>query len=159
MAPILFLLEINIFMNRVYVNAFYDLIKERSLSTGFEMPEPVETYVVFLLAQRVEKPNLIPDPSFAEHYLTLTQNLKPLEIKNFADDCLFFTSLMPEYGKRRGLNMDYYCALGISSYYAYSDLMHEAFYTQMGNWFYHLRNFIEASLKPTGTHAFFNFSK
>lgn len=134
-------------MKEVYVRTFYNLIKERCNETGFEMPEPVEHYCVFLLADRVEKTDLIPDPSFAEKYLQLYNEPNPEEIRQFADDCLFFVSVLPEYGKRRGLSMDYYATLGISSYYAYGDLVREGFYTQLGNRFYHLQKFLESTIR------------
>lgn len=134
-------------MRDVYVKTFYTLIKERCNETGFEMPEPVEHYCVFLLAERVDKTDIIPDPSFAEKYLSLYQDPKPEEIRQFADDCLFFVSVLPEYGKRRGLNMDYYATLGISSYYAYGDLVREGFYTELGNRFYHLQKFLESTIR------------
>lgn len=134
-------------MKDVYVRTFYDLIKDRERETGFEMPESVEHYCVFLLADRVEKTDLIPDPSFGEKYLLLYNTKDHSEIRHFADDCLFFTSILPEYGRRRGLNMDYYATLGISSYYAYGDLTNESLYTQLGNWFYELQKFLESTIK------------
>lgn len=111
------------------------------------MPETVEHYCVFLLAERVEKTELIPDPSFAEKYLQLYATKNHKEIKQFADDCLFFTSILPDYGKRRGLDMDYYATLGISSYYAYGDLVNEDIYIHLGNKFYHLQKFLESTIK------------
>lgn len=134
-------------MKEVYVRAFYNLIKERCNETGFEMPEAVEHYCVFLLAERVEKTNLIPDPSFAEQYLKLYTESNTDRIRQFADDCLFFVSVLPDYGRRRGINMDYYATLGISSYYAYGDLVNEVLYTQIGNSFYHLQKFLESTIK------------
>ncbi len=134
-------------MKDVYIRTFYNLIKDREKETGFEMPEQVEHYCVFLLADRVEKVDLIPDPSFAEKYLQLYLTARPEEIRQYADDCLFFTSILPEYGKRRGLNLDYYATLGISSYYAYADLTDRQFYTQLGNWFYDLQRFLESTIR------------
>lgn len=142
-----FTAKINIFVREVYVQTFYSLIKQRCSETGFEMPESVEHYCVFLLADRVEKTDIIPDPSFAEKYLRLYNETRIEEIKQFADDCLFFVSVLPEYGRRRGLSMDYYATLGISSYYAYGDLVKESFYTQLGNKFYHLQKFLESTIK------------
>jgi len=133
-------------VKQIYVSAFFDIVKETEEQTGFEMPEPVEAYIVFLLADRVEKNTIIPDPSFAERYLELYHSKEPEEIRIFADDCLFFTSLCPNYGVKRGLDMDYFCTLGISSYYTYGDLTERPLYTQMGNWFYNLRKFVECAL-------------
>lgn len=136
-------------MKQIYVSAFFDIVKETEEQTGFEMPEPVEAYIVYLLADRVEKNTLIPDPSFAEKYLELYHAREVEDIRVFADDCLFFTSLCPNYGNKRGLDMDYYCTLGISSYYTYSDLTERPFYTQLGNWFYNLRTFVECAITRT----------
>lgn len=133
-------------MSDQYVNTFFNFVKESQQQTGFTFPEQVEAYLVFLLADRTTKNNIIPDPSFAEKYLQLYHTNNFDEIKQFADDCLFFTSLMPMWGKRRGLGMDYYASLGISSYYAYSDLTNKLFYTQLGNWFYTLRDFLELTM-------------
>jgi hypothetical protein len=67
---------------------------------------------------------------------------------DYADSCLFFTSLLPEYGRRRGLSMDYYCTLGISAYYSAADLAREDCYTQLGNWFYTLQKFLNSAVTP-----------
>jgi hypothetical protein len=133
-------------MSDAYVKTFFNFIKDTQQQTGYTFPEEVEAYMVFLLADRTTKNNLIPDPSFAEKYLQLYNTNNFEEIKQFADDCLFFTSFMPMWGKRRGLGMDYYASLGISSYYAYSDLTQKLFYTQLGNWFHTLRDFLELAM-------------
>jgi hypothetical protein len=148
--------QINIFVREIYLKFFYDLINDQKKTFGFVMPEFIEWHVATLLADRVEKTDIIPDPSFAEKYLSLYLNPKPEEILSYADDCLFFTSLMPEYGKKRGLNMDYYATLGISSYYAYGDLIKESFYTQIGNYFYYLQKFINSTIKNKNSLDFFD---
>jgi len=117
-----------------------------SSDTGFNMPEALAEYLVDLLTARLDRTELIPEPSFAERYLELYHRPRLWEIKDYADQCLFFVSLMPEYGRRRGLDIEYYGSLGISCYYTLGDLSHDARFTQLGNWFYHLQRFLDSCL-------------
>ncbi len=127
---------------------FRELIREHEYETGFEMPELLENYIVDLLTERLHRVDIIPEPSFAERYLMLNQNPRLSELKDYADSALFFCSLMPEYGRRRGLSMDYYATLGISTYYTAGDLAPDPRYTQLGNWFYHLQKFLNSAIHP-----------
>lgn len=116
---------------------------------GFLAPEALEHYLVDLLTSRIRQTTIIPEPSFAERYLQLYDaRTKPSEIREYADTCLFFTGLLPEYGRRRGLDMDYYASLGISSYYTVGDLTEDDRMIQLGNWFYHLQKFLNSALHP-----------
>ena len=117
-------------------------------SVGFDMPELLEWYLVDLLTERISRVDIIPEPSFAERYLQLYSETNLMAFKDYADSALFFVSLMPEYGRRRGLNMDYYATLGISTYYALGDLSEDNRYTQLGNWFYHLQKFLASAIHP-----------
>jgi hypothetical protein len=147
--------SINIFVKDVYLRTFRTLIKERERETGFEMPYTVESYCVQLLAERVENNNLIPDPSFAERYLILFQSPKADEFRQFGDDCLFFTAILPEYGRRRGLSKRYYCDLGISSYHTCGDLAGERLYKQLGDCFYEIQQFLEDIIKNRPVESLF----
>jgi hypothetical protein len=121
------------------------------------MPELLLHYLTELLTSRLTRVDIIPDPSFAERWLMINQHPTTLALKDYGDTCLFFTALMPEYGRRRGLPMDYYCTLGISSYYSAADLANEACYTQLGNWFYHLQRFLNTAIKPEQRLELFKF--
>lgn len=101
-----------------------------------------------MLTARLNRVDIIPDPSFAERYLMLYQGYNAAEYKDYADSALFFCSLMPDYGRRRGLSMDYYATLGISTYYALGDLSEDDRYTQLGNWFYYLQQFLDSAIHP-----------
>lgn len=114
--------------------------------TGFTPPELLLDYLVLLLSSRLNRTDIIPDPSFAERFLLLQQNPSTPALVDYADTCLFFTSLMPEYGRRRGLTMDYYCTLGISAYYSAADLAGADCYVQLGNWFYTLQKFLHSAI-------------
>ena len=116
---------------------------------GFSAPESLEYYLVDLLTSRIRQTQIIPEPSFAERYLQLYDTkTRPSEIREYADQCLFFTGLLPEYGHRRGLDVDYYASLGISSYYTVGDITEDDRMIQLGNWFYHLQKFLNSALHP-----------
>lgn len=126
----------------------YSHIHTHSEETGFELPVLLEHYLVDMLTDRLDRCDIIPEPSFAERYLRLYSETRLSEFKEYADDSLFFVSLMPDYGKRRGLDMTYYASLGISTYYTLGDLSEDPRYTQLGNWFYHLQKFLSSAIKP-----------
>ncbi len=124
----------------------YDHLLTHSQQTGFAMPELLMWYLSDLLSERVTRVNIIPDPSFGQRYLELYQLRNLAEYKDYADSTLFFVSLMPDYGRRRGLDITYYATLGISTYYTLSELTEDPRYTQLGNWFYHLQQFLNTAL-------------
>jgi hypothetical protein len=128
-----------------------------SKKTGFTAPDLLLDYLAELLASRLDRVDIIPDPSFAERYLMLLQAPRAEPIRDYADSCLFFTSLMPEYGSSRGISMDYYCTLGISSYYTVGDLIADDRFTQLGNWFYHLQRFLASAIHPEVRLELFKF--
>ena len=142
-------------MKDVYIRTFYTLIKERERDTGFQLPQSVEHYCVYLLAERVEKKNIIPDPSFAEKYLMMYQDPRLEEFKQFGDDCLFFTSILPEYGARRGLSKSYFCDLGAASYDTCNTLSQDQLYKQLSRCFYELQQFLEATIKNRPVESLF----
>lgn len=127
---------------------FRNHLLDHSARTGFQPPEALLDYLTLLLASRLNRVDIIPDPSFAERWLMLQQRPTTPALVDYADSCLFFTSLLPEYGQRRGLSMDYYATLGISAYYSAADLAQEDCYTQLGNWFYHLQKFLNSAITP-----------
>jgi len=117
-------------------------------SVGFTAPAPLIEYLTDLLAARLRDRDIMPQPSFAERYLMLYQTGRFGDIREFGDDTLFFVSFSPEWGQRRGLDLDYFAAMGISAYYTYSDLVHDDRFTQLGNWFYDLQRFLNSALRP-----------
>ena len=125
-------------------------LKDHLTNSGCAVPELLTEYLIDLLVSRLDRVDIIPNPSFAERYLQLYIKPKISEIVDYADSVLFFCSLLPEYGRRRGLSMDYYATLGISSYYAAGDLAADGRYTQLGNWFYPLQQILTSAVKPGG---------
>ena len=55
-------------MKDEYTTAFYDIVKEASKTTGYQLPLEIEAYVVMLLADKIDKPNFLPETSFAEWF-------------------------------------------------------------------------------------------
>jgi hypothetical protein len=137
---------------------FLELVRDHQSRTGFHVPGLLEQYLVELLSSRLERVEVIPQPSFAERYLELYHYPRIADLKDYADQCLFFCSLMPEYGRRRGLDLDYYASLGISTYYTAGDLADDPRYTQLGNWFYHLQRFLNSALHPDQRLEFVKFT-
>lgn len=126
---------------------FLDHLEQHCDRVGFDAPHDLIFYLADLMSERLERTELIPQPSFAERYLQLYSEHRLTEFKDYADSALFFVSLLPEYGHRRGLNMDYYATLGISVYYSLGDLAKDPRFTQLGNWFYYLQRFLNSALK------------
>jgi len=135
---------------------FERLLREHCALTGFTAPELLLQYLATLLDSRLTRTDLIPDPSFAERYLMLYSSKNPADYVDYADSALFFCALMPDYGQRRGLSMDYYATLGISTYYAAGDLVSDDRYIQLGNWFYSLQRFLNSAIRPDVRLELFN---
>ena len=127
---------------------FRSHIQRHCKETGFTIPDLLEDYLVGLLSTRLRQTELIPEPSFGERYLNLQELNRAHLFQEYADQCLFFVSLLPEYGKRRGLDINYYASLGIASYYSVGDRIQDDRFIQMGNWFYHLQKFLNSAIHP-----------
>ena len=137
---------------------FYDHLRTHSEHTGFTAPGLLLVYLAELLADRLDRTDIIPEPSFAERYLELYNCHRLGEFKDYADGALFFVSLLPEYGRRRGLDINYYSSLGISVYYTLGDLSKDGRYTQLGNWFYSLQRFLNSAITANTDLALVDFS-
>lgn len=127
---------------------FRSHIQRHCKETGFTIPDLLEDYLVGLLSTRLRETELIPEPSFGERYLNLQELNRAHLFQEYADQCLFFVSLLPEYGKRRGLDIKYYATLGIASYYSVGDAIQDDRFIQLGNWFYHLQKFLNSAVRP-----------
>ena len=82
-------------MKDFYQSAFYGLVKDTQESSGYILPVELESYVVMLLADKVDQPNFLPETSFAESYLELRNSR---DAKSLGDNCLFVTGVFPTYG-------------------------------------------------------------
>ena len=58
-------------MKDEYTQAFTRVVQQTVVETGYSIPNDIETYIIALLSDHVEKPNFLPQSSFAEAYLSL----------------------------------------------------------------------------------------
>ena len=130
-------------MKDEYTTVFYDLVQETQSTTGYELPLEVEAYVVMLLADKLDKPNFLPEKSFAEAYLSLKQPYR-LSAKELGDTCLFVTGVFPEYG----LSVNYYSNIGKSSYSIATTNLDIEIFELLSTKFDFVREFINIATKP-----------
>ena len=129
-------------MNDAYRVAFYDVVKETQASTGYDLPEHLEAYVVMLLSHFVDKPDYLPEKSFAEAYLKLKRPAD-MSAKELGDTCLFITGVFPTYGSKHGLNRRYFQDIGAGSYGIVAEVMHTDLFVELSTHFHFLSDFIE----------------
>ena len=130
-------------MKDAYRTAFFDIVKETQAKTGYELPEHLEAYVVMLLAHFVERPDYLPEKSFAEAYLKLSRPAN-ISAKELGDTCLFVTGVFPTYGSRHGIKRTYYQKIGIGSYEMVAEVMHPDLFGQLARHFETLSDFIDS---------------
>lgn len=128
-------------MKDAYVDAFRGVVKETVYTTGYEMPEPIEAYVVMLLANNLDRPDFLPEHSFAEAYLKLRRPAD-YSAKELGDSCLFVSGVFPTYGARHGINRSYYQDIGITSYDMVAETMNGELFRQLSVHFCFLSDFI-----------------
>lgn len=128
-------------MKDAYVDAFRSVVLETQAETGFELPEPIQAYVVMLLAHNMDRPNFLPERSFAAAYLKLR---KPVgySAKELGDACLLVTGAFPTYGKKHGLDRRYYQDIGISSYDMVAETLNGELFKSLSVHFVFVSDFI-----------------
>jgi hypothetical protein len=141
-------------MRTEYTNAFYNIVCEAKETHGYELPVDLESYVVFLLASHIERPDFLPHSTFAEAYLKLkrpyTQNAKQL-----GDTCLFVTGVFPSYGQDKGLDITYYSNIGKSSYSMAKEYLNIDLFESLSTHFDLLRTVIDTSINKHKTPTIF----
>lgn len=135
-------------MKDAYVDAFRSVVLETQAETGFELPEPVEAYVVMLLAHNLDRPNFLPEHSFAQAYLKLRRPAD-YSAKELGDACLFVTGAFPTYGKKHGLNKRYYQDIGITSYDMVADTLNGELFRTLSVNFVFISDFISLVTRST----------
>ncbi len=125
-------------MRDEYTSAFYNIVKETQDRYGYDLPFDIEVYVVMLLSSRVDKPDFLPEDSFAESYM----KLKGIEAKHLGDTCLFTVGVFPEYGVRKGLTQEYFSNIGMTSYDIATSYLDDKLFSDLRDHFMFLSNFI-----------------
>jgi len=100
-------------MNKTALNGFKDILTDTLKLQGWEIPSPVVTYTVQILANKVDKNSWQPEPSYAEKYMTIKSIFDAQEL---GDTCFFTRAIFPEIGNKRGINPSYYVDMGQGCY-------------------------------------------
>jgi hypothetical protein len=132
-------------MNDAYTTALFDVVKESSATRGYDLPEPIEAYVVMLLASHVDKPDFLPE-TFGTTFMQLkTSN----QAKELGDTCLFVAGVFPSIGERKGLKRRYYQDIGSSSYEMVAGDRHPELFNTLALHFNFLSEFIEVTINSS----------
>ena len=129
-------------MNDTYTSALFDVVKETSATRGYDLPEPIEAYVVMLLANFVDKPDFLPD-TFGPTFMQLKTSD---QAKELADTCLFVAGVFPTLGERKGISRRYYQDIGSSSYEMVAEVRHPELFNTLATHFNFLSEFIEVTI-------------
>ena len=135
-------------MNDAYTSALFDVVKETSATRGYDLPEPIEAYVVMLLSSYVDKPDFLPD-TFGPTFMQLKTSS---EAKQLADTCLFVSGVFPSLGEHKGISRRYYQDIGSSSYEMVAEVRHPELFNTLATHFDFLSEFIEVTVN-TSTHV------
>lgn len=95
------------------VRAIKQILTDTNDLHGWLIPNYVLEYESRILADRINKPNWRPEPSYAEQYMTINTVDQAL---NLANQCWFTRAVFPELGTRKGINASYYVQMGQSCY-------------------------------------------
>ena len=129
-------------MKDAYYTAFYDIVKDTQSSTGYDLPNHIEAYIVMLLTDFVDRDDIPPASTFTEMYLTLKSKN---DAKNLGDTCLFVSGVFPEYKKRSGVNLRFYQDIGSSSY-DIASTMNDELFPVLAKHFVFLSSFIHTTV-------------
>jgi hypothetical protein len=132
-------------MNDAYRTALFDVVRETSAKRGYDLPEPIEAYVVMLLANYVDKPDFLPD-TFG---LTFLQLKSGAEAKQLGDTCLFVAGVFPTIGERKGLKRRYYQDIGSTSYGIVAEVQNPELFSTLATHFNFLSDFIEVTVNSS----------
>ena len=130
-------------MNDEYTSALFDVVKESSAKRGYDLPEPIEAYIVMLLASYVDKPDFLPEQTFGQMFFKLKTTD---EAKNLGDTCLFVAGVFPSIGERHGINRRYYQDIGSTSYEMVAGARHPELFNTLATHFNFLSEFIEVTV-------------
>jgi len=132
-------------MKDAYVDAFRGIVQETKQDTGLELPESIEAYVVILLAHNMDRPDFLPEHSFAEAYLKLRRPAS-YSAKELGDACLFVSGAFPSYGSKHGLDKSYYQDIGITSYDMVAETLNGELFSQLSTHFVLISDFIDITI-------------
>jgi hypothetical protein len=97
-----------------YIRSSYELILDAEGKTATYLNEPLEYYLVNLMAKWFDKPNIPPDTPVAILMLTAMQNPRKENLSEVADICLFYDSFKIKQPKWP--SPKYYKDMGATAY-------------------------------------------
>ena len=133
-------------MNDTYTEALFDAVRDTSAKSGYDLPEPIEAYVVMLLTSYVDKPDFLPEDGFGP---TLFRIKHFSQAKDLADTCLFVAGVFPSIGKRKGISRRYYQDIGSTSYGMVAESLNPELFNTLAKHFIFLSDFIEVTVNSS----------
>jgi len=134
----------------IYRKEVYELVTETEHRLHINIHANLEAYVVNLVAQYFDKPNLDYTEPMAITYLTMKQNQTANQVKlqKLADVCLLVSGVCPFSASRHGVDPKYYTDLGRTCYYEASQFPRppDQLLAELSVYFPKLRDIISASL-------------
>lgn len=97
-----------------YIRSSYELILDAEGKTATYLNEPLEYYLVSLMAKWFDKPNIPPDTPVAILMLTAMQNPRKENLSEVAEICLFYDSF--KIKQRKWPTARYYKDMGVTAY-------------------------------------------
>jgi len=97
---------------------WYDLVRDGANRAGTQLPESVESYLVFVL-QRHQRDVALGGRTLALERLDADDRIGQLRadaLRDVGDRCLLIAGLFPRLAERRRVGPDYYAAMGRSAY-------------------------------------------
>jgi len=132
------------YMEDAYRSAFYEIVRNTEARTGYELPDHIKSYLIMLLSYQTDRPNFLPETSFAELFLTANTARRRKEL---GDTCLFVSGVFPYMGEKRGINRSYYSDMGITSYEMVANSWNPDLFFALAKHFNFLSEFIERAFE------------
>jgi hypothetical protein len=129
-------------MNDAYTAAFFDAVRETQNSSGYDLPEHIEAYVVMLLSSYVDKDDFPPESTVTVQYLSLKDSY---QAKDLGDTCLFISGAFPNFKKHHGVTRRFYQDIGSSSY-DMASTMNDTLFPTLAKHFVFLSDFIDLTI-------------
>ena len=104
--------------HRSTLEHWHHLVSEVQFTSGIQLSEALESYLVFLLIRFTEKPELA-SAVLAEEYLQSLQALgceQRETLRDVGDKCLIFAGFFPERALRKQVSDEYFTEMGRLAY-------------------------------------------
>lgn len=100
------------------LSQWYDLIKEAGKASVIQLPEDVESYLIFLLIHFTNHPEIAKSVLGQEYLEGLERELKMRQmlLKEVGDQCLLMSGLFPSRAQRKRVKISYFVRLGQNAY-------------------------------------------